>query len=470
MKEIIARLIELNDIVVSSCKNDDFNSVTVTGKPSLTSVDAAHQIVRTGLTWNGNNVFHKAANITFSFPEFYFSSYTPGKNETGLSQFTNIQKNMAKLSIQAWSDVADITFLEVSAVQRSNITFGNYSLQADGKTPAYSQAYAYLPGGGGASGQTWYNYNMNNIQRPDLYEYGRQTLSHELGHALGLSHPGSYNAGNGNPTYDKNAVYAEDTRMYSIMSYWSEKYTGGDHQGHYSFAPLLHDITAIQYLYGANMSTRLDDTVYGFNSNTGRDFLSTNSSEKKLIFSVWDAGGNDTFDFSGYGNSQHININEEKFSDVGGLKGNVSIAKGVIIENVIGGYGNDVIIGNDSVNILKGGRGNDVIFGGGGGDELYGGEGKDVFLYYFSKESTQSRYDWIRDFQTGIDKIDISYLNKKLDGEIRFVELSSDKKGDASIKYEPSNDITTLSLNMGWEPNFILKIVGAVNTETDFFI
>ena len=212
------------------------------------------------------------------------------------------------------------------------------------------------------------------MKHPATEDYGRQTFTHEIGHALGLSHPGDYNAGEGNPTY-RDATYAEDTRQFSLMSYWSETNTGGDNGGHYAAAPLLDDIAAIQHLYGANLSTRTGDTVYGFNSNTGRDFLSTTSNSQKLIFAVWDAGGNDTFDFSGYTANQRINLNEKSFSDVGGLKGNVSIAAGVTIENAIGGSGNDVIVGNAANNVLKGGAGNDVLFGGGGADELWGGSG-----------------------------------------------------------------------------------------------
>lgn len=67
------------------------------------------------------------------------------------------------------------------------------------------------------------------------------------------------------------------------MSYWSETNTGGDNGGHYAAAPLLDDISAIQHLYGANLSTRTGDTVYGFNSNTGRDFLSTAGNAQKVI-------------------------------------------------------------------------------------------------------------------------------------------------------------------------------------------
>ena len=40
--------------------------------------------------------------------------------------------------------------------------------------------------------------------------------------------------------------------------------------------PMIHDIAAIQAIYGANMETRSDDTVYGFNSTetgTAYDFF-----------------------------------------------------------------------------------------------------------------------------------------------------------------------------------------------------
>ncbi|MFH7391273.1 serine 3-dehydrogenase, partial [Pseudomonas syringae pv. tagetis] len=59
---------------------------------------------------------------------------------------------------------------------------------------------------------------------PDNGNYGRQTLTPQLCHTLGLSHPGDYNAGEGNTTY-KDASYAEDTRGFWFMSYWSESNT-----------------------------------------------------------------------------------------------------------------------------------------------------------------------------------------------------------------------------------------------------
>ncbi|MGC3743277.1 M10 family metallopeptidase C-terminal domain-containing protein, partial [Pseudomonas aeruginosa] len=77
-----------------------------------------------------------------------------------------------------------------------------------------------------------------------------------------------------------------------------------------------------------NLNTPTGDTVYGFNTHTERDFYRATSSCSKLVFSVWDAGGNDTLDYSGFSQNQKINLNEKALSHVGGLKGNVSIAAG----------------------------------------------------------------------------------------------------------------------------------------------
>jgi len=98
-------------------------------------------------------------------------------------------------------------------------------------------------------------------------------------HSLGLSHPGGYNAAPGvSITYGKNADYAQDTRGYSIMSYFEGSSISGlrhfdFHMSTTAFAatPLIHDIAAVQSMYGADMTTRTGDTTSDFNSNAVRD-------------------------------------------------------------------------------------------------------------------------------------------------------------------------------------------------------
>ncbi|MFS1539976.1 MAG: M10 family metallopeptidase C-terminal domain-containing protein [Candidatus Phlomobacter fragariae] len=93
------------------------------------------------------------------------------------------------------------------------------------------------------------------------------------------------------------------------------------------------------------------------------------------MFSVWDEGGNDTLDFSGYFKHQMINLNLCSFSNVGGWTKNVSIVKDKVIENEIGSSGHDTIISNSVDNTTKGGAGDDVIYGGLGQDTLWGRDG-----------------------------------------------------------------------------------------------
>ena len=103
------------------------------------------------------------------------------------------------------------------------------------------------------------------------------------------------------------------------------------------------------------------------------------------MFSVWDAGGTDIFDFSGYASSSVIDIRNGHFSLVGGLKNNIGIAEDVtnelagdqLIENAEGGSGNDTIEGNEEDNELNGNGGNDIILGDLGNDKLDGGIGND---------------------------------------------------------------------------------------------
>ncbi|HEK2080825.1 TPA: M10 family metallopeptidase C-terminal domain-containing protein [Proteus mirabilis] len=193
---------------------------------------------------------------------------------------------------------------------------------------------------------------------------------HELGHSLGLFHIWEYILN------EEHKVL--DSIKYSVMSYKCPDIKDADFAGLYPMTFMLVDILLLQYLYGPNMTTRLENNTYGFNSNTGRAAYSLNSIEDKLVSCIWDAGGIDTLDFSLYTVNQVINLNEGCFSDIGGLRSNISIAYNTIIENAIGGKGDDTLIGNPFDNNLIGGDGNDLFYGGDGNDLFYGGSGNDV--------------------------------------------------------------------------------------------
>ena len=148
------------------------------------------------------------------------------------------------------------------------------------------------------------------------------------------------------------------------MSYFGEhNYSGSSYR--YVVTPQMADIYAVASIYGAATSTRTGDTVYGFNSNAGAVFNFGNYTSAPAL-TIYDSGGTDTLDCSGYSAAQTIDLHPGAFSSVGGLVNNIGIALNAIIEKAIGGSGNDTLIANDTGCTLSGGGGNDTLIGGAG--------------------------------------------------------------------------------------------------------
>ncbi|HEY9217605.1 MAG TPA: M10 family metallopeptidase C-terminal domain-containing protein [Phenylobacterium sp.] len=350
-------------------------------KDSYTVSEAAWQIIRGEPGWG---VLGQSYTVSYGFRA---SAPSRMPDDTGgFSRFNSNQIAQAELAFAGWSDVAQITFVRQGAgvagegayTDSATILLGNYSSGSDG-----ASAFGYYPGDprpSSSSGDVWVNSTFNSNLSPVTFNYGSHVLVHEIGHTIGLAHPSEYNATSGTSnTYAYQAGYAEDDRQYTVMSYFGEFNTAGNFGGLYPAAPMLDDIAAAQMLYGANMATRLGDTVYGFNSNAGRPWFEA-ASTVRVVFAVWDAGGNDTFDFSGYVSNAKIDLHPGAFSSTGGLAGNIAIAIGADIENAIGGAGADTLIGSDLGNRLLGAAGSDSLTGFAGEDFMRGDLGDDYMV------------------------------------------------------------------------------------------
>ena len=208
--------------------------------------------------------------------------------------------------------------------------------------------------------------------RTDGYFF--QTYIHEIGHALGLGHAGPYN---GSATYGIDNSYLNDSWQSSVMSYFHQvENTWLDASFAYVITPQVADIIAIQNLYGA-AEVRTGDDTYGLGGTTGSYLDSALWLSNPVSFTVYDTGGFDTFDFSGFSDAQILDLREEMFSDLAGLSGNIGIARGTVIETGVTGSGDDVLIGNASNNVLQANDGSDDVSGGGGNDAIQGNSGND---------------------------------------------------------------------------------------------
>jgi serralysin len=118
---------------------------------------------------------------------------------------------------------------------------------------------------------------------------------------------------------------------------------------------------------------------------------------------IWDGSGNDLLDASGFAQAQRIDLHSGSFSNVGGYKGNVSIALACVIENAVGGGGSDLLLGNIFANHLQGRAGDDTIIGAAGNDTLTGNLGADTFVF-----AKGSGTDTITDFFKPVDQLSLA--------------------------------------------------------------
>jgi serralysin len=230
-----------------------------------------------------------------------------------------------------------------------------------------------------------------------------------------------------------------DALEFSVMTYRS--YVGGPTSGYtneafgYPQSFMMNDILTLQTMYGADYEFNDQATVYSWSATTGETFVNdegqgrpggagAGASANRIFITVWDGGGEDTYDLSSYTNNLSIDLRPGYWSTTSSAQkaylGGGHYAQGNVynaylfdddarsyIENAIGGTGGDTLRGNAIANRLDGGAGNDT---------MTGGEGDDIFVYHFGGGA-----DIVTDFIVGngtddqIELIDFSGIDSFVD-------------------------------------------------------
>ena len=355
-----------------------------------------------GTKWAENTVTYSFLTAMSEQPDYGTGpeTFPTSKVRAETSQpFSAGQEAMTKAALAMWAGVSGLNFQEVSDTGGAPgmIRLGRADIGA-------APADAFYPDHDGHAGDVRVNLTQPTVQvDPGNYEFS-EVILHELGHALGLKHP--HAAGGSGvvlPAF-------KDSLEFSVMSYRSYPGgpTGGSYTnkvGNYPQTLMMNDIAAMQYLYGANFTTNSGDTTYAFDPT-----------KDKIFETIWDGGGNDTYDASAYNVGVSIDLHPGKWSVLKHSQlavldpdpMNMHLARASVfnarlhnndqrslIENAIGGTRADNLVGNVIGNELKGGGfgdtldglagadtlrgqgGRDHLFGGSGADSLFGGNGKD---------------------------------------------------------------------------------------------
>lgn len=362
--------------------------------------------------WNDGGTWGQPVTVTYSFMDAVPDYYGSG-DITDFQVFNDTMKAVAQECLAQYAAIANISFVEVSDSVGGQIRFGT-------NDQASSAGYAYYPSSSGIGGDVWLNNDESYNMAPAAGNYGYLTMIHEIGHALGMKHPGNYGSDDEGPYLSG----SYDSTDYTVMSYNT---TGSPYAS--SLGP--YDIATIQFLYGPTGaatigrmqaagdgatalygSSSVDDVLLG---GAGNDTLSGYGGSDQML----GKGGADYI--VGGGGAELVYGNRDADSIWGGDDSD-TLYGGQQDDQMVGGYGADVVYGNygtdnmwgsSGADVMYGGQDGDVLSGGADSDTLYGNLGNDYLagnsgydIFYMSNNSGQ---DTVGDFEAYTDTLYVPY-------------------------------------------------------------
>lgn len=423
------------------------------------------QALISGARWN-------SATLTFGFPQSpsEYPAGTTGEGELtrNFEGFNAVQQNAVRATLNEVAYISNLNFSEnFSSPGTANLRYA----MSDEANPAY----ALLPTGSPRSGTSFYRNTGGTFDNPIRGGYAYMTILHETGHALGLKH------GHELPALSP----GHDSIQFSVMTYrgyiGDPLDDGGYRNETFGFAQsfMMYDIAALQRMYGADFTANGGDTTYSWNPNSGQMIINgvgqAVPGANRILLTVWDGGGNDTYNLSNYANGTIIDLRPGEFSTTSQVQlanlglnnyaiGNVANAllfngdTRSLIENAIGGGGGDVLIANQAVNGLT------------------GGAGGDTFRWVSAADSRPGAVDTVFDFQTGIDRLDLSRIDADTgtagDDAFRFIGTNAFSGSPGELRYESDGRTTRILGNVNGDriADFDLLLANvAAPVASDFF-
>jgi serralysin len=395
----------------AGAESNSSNTTTIRAT-GIQSIDA----LLGGYKWN-------LSNLTFAFPTLasQYGNYSSGGDDETLtfSPATLAAQNASRTAMAFVTSVTGLTITETATVAGAHMRIAESSGLPAAGGPNNAAAYAYYPSGFAKGGDVWLG-PATQYDNPSVGSNGYRSIWHEIGHALGLKHA-HQTGGVANV-----ATLAErNSHEFSVMTYIS--YIGGssgypNEFGGHPQTFMMDDIRALQQMYGADFTSsaaNVGNTVYRFSSTTGAMTIvdsnngtsTTDTPLSNRIFrTLWDGGGVDTYDFSNYTTNMRVDLRPGEWSMISVVqlanlgfgqfaRGNLANALQYnndlrsLIENAIGGSGNDIISGNEINNTLDGGAGNDRLTGGAGNDTFVLSTGFDTIVDFVTGGTTKDRID-----------------------------------------------------------------------------